>query len=424
MVFSSSALDSSLLSAADMSDGHAASSGGALALPASLAWIERLIRFDTTSRESNLGLIETVRDAMRALSPVAPRLTYDGGGTKANLFLTIPAANGATTGGLVLSGHTDVVPVDGQHWQSDPFIPEIREGRLYGRGACDMKGFIGAVLTALPTFAAAQLREPVHIALTYDEEVGCLGAPVLLADLAQHDIRPTGCIVGEPTDMRVVVAHKGINVYRCRLHGHAAHSSLTPSGLNAIEYAARLICFIRDLADEFRTKGPFDGDFDVPFSTGQTSLIKGGNAVNTVPSECELVFEYRNLPGVDAEQIEARVKHYIAQDLLPRMRREHPDAAVELTRLAGTPSLDASEQAAVTMLVRALARDDVVRKVGYATEGGQFLQAGIPAVICGPGSITQAHKADEFVSLSQIVECEQFLMRLCRSMRTDSSDRA
>lgn len=404
-----------------LSDSPTFSSSSADAVPASLAWIERLMRFDTTSRGSNLGLIETVRDAICATADVSPVLTYDRTGGKANLFVTLPAANGETQGGIVLSGHTDVVPVDGQNWQSDPFQPEIRDGLLYGRGACDMKGFIGTVLTALPAFAKARLREPVHLAFTYDEEVGCLGAPVMLADLAKRGIRPSGVIVGEPTDMRVIVAHKGINVYRCCVNGHAAHSSLTPHGSNAIEYAARLICFVRDLADEFREKGPFDQAFDVPFTTAQTSLIKGGNAVNTVPAECELTFEYRNLPSVDAAAIESRIRAYIDGELLPKMQREHPAAAIELSRIAAAPSLDASEQAAVTALVRALARDHEVRKVGYATEGGQFLLAGIPAVICGPGSIEQAHKPDEYVSLAQIGECEAFLGRLLQSLSLENA---
>ncbi|WP_429499610.1 acetylornithine deacetylase [Robbsia andropogonis] len=393
-----------------------ATNSAAVHRPASLEWVERLVRFDTTSRESNLGLIETIPDAVQRITGKAPVLTYDRTGKKANLFATVAAASGELDGGIVLSGHTDVVPVDGQQWQSNPFEPEIRDGLLYGRGTADMKGFIGTVMAQLPNFAAKPLRQPIHLSLTYDEEVGCLGAPVLLADLAARGVKPSGCIVGEPTEMRVVVAHKGINTFRCHVHGHAAHSSLTPRGANAIEHAARLICFIRDMVDEFRAKGPFDADFDVPFSTEQTSLIKGGNAINTVPADCEFQFEYRNLPGVDAAGIEARIRAYIQTELLPRMRRDHPAAAIELIRTAGAPALDAAEQAAVTTLVRALARDTETRKVAYATEGGQFAQAGIPTVICGPGNIQQAHRADEYVALEQIVACESFLDKLMRSL--------
>ncbi len=222
-----------------------------------LEWTQRLVAYDTTSRHSNLGLIESVRDHFLAKG-LRPQLSYNLQRDKANLFVTVPAASGETNGGIVLSGHTDVVPVDGQHWTTDPFKPVVRDGKLYGRGTCDMKGFIGTSLALLPTLLDAKLREPVHYALSFDEEIGCMGAPYLLAELRERGVRPAGCIVGEPTSMRVIVAHKGINAYRCCVRGHAAHSSLTPRGVNAIEYAARLICFIRDLADEFKANGPYD----------------------------------------------------------------------------------------------------------------------------------------------------------------------
>lgn len=385
--------------------------------PISLPWIEKLIRFDTTSFEPNLGLIETVRDHLEQQG-LASTLTYEATGRKANLFATLPAADGATQGGIVLSGHTDTVPVKGQAWDSGPFDPVVRDGKLFGRGACDMKGFIGVVLTMLPEMKAARLREPIHFAFSCDEELGCTGAPYMLADLKARGIHANGCIVGEPTDMRVIVAHKGINAYRCRVHGHAAHSSLTPQGLNAIEYAARLICFIRDQADRFRADGPFDDAFDVPFTTLQTGLIQGGIALNTIPSQCEFSFEYRNLPGVDSAPIIERIKDYAANTLLPRMKGEHPGASIEFDLLAAAPTLDASEHAAITQLVRALTQDRGVRKVAYGTEAGLFEQMGVPSVICGPGNIEQAHKANEFVTLAQIEQCESFLRKLIRSMRS------
>src|SRR5690606_23052396 len=219
-------------------------------------WIKRLVSIDTTSRNSNLGLIEMVRDELRQAG-IESHLSYDAGGAKANLYATVPAADGSTQGGIVLSGHTDVVPVDGQDWDSDPFQPQVREGRLYGRGTSDMKGYIGTALSLLPRMTGATLKKPIHFALSYDEEVGCVGAPLMLADLQARGVRPEGCIVGEPTSMRVIVAHKGINVWRCCVRGHAAHSSLHPKGLNAIEYAAQLICFIREQADRMRAAGPF-----------------------------------------------------------------------------------------------------------------------------------------------------------------------
>ncbi|MDF3831412.1 acetylornithine deacetylase [Cupriavidus basilensis] len=379
-------------------------------------WTQRLVSYDTTSRHSNLGLIEAVRDHFLAKG-LRPHLSYNPQGDKANLFVTVPAANGSTDGGIVLSGHTDVVPVDGQNWTTDPFKPVIRDGRLYGRGTCDMKGFIGTSLALLPTILQAKLREPVHYALSFDEEIGCMGAPYLLAELRERGVRPAGCIVGEPTSMRVIVAHKGINAYRCCVKGQAAHSSLTPKGVNAIEYAARLICFIRDIADEFKANGPYDRDFDVPFTTAQTGTIQGGIALNTIPALCEFVFEFRNLPGVDPEAIFARIQGYANEVLLPKMRAEHGDAGLTISKIAAAPSLDVAEQEAITQLVRALTADRDVNKVAYGTEAGLFQRAGIPAVVCGPGDIQQAHKPDEFVELEQLAACESFLRKVVDSLR-------
>jgi acetylornithine deacetylase len=383
--------------------------------PRCLPWVERLVSIDTTSRRPNSELIELVRDALAARG-IASTLTHDARGQWANLFATIPARDGETNGGVVLSGHTDVVPVDGQDWSSDPFKPEVRDGRLYGRGTCDMKGFIGAALALVPEMQAAQLAKPIHLALSFDEEIGCAGAPYMIADLQRRGVRPDGCIVGEPTSMRPIVAHKGINAYRCCVRGHAAHSSLTPNGLNAIEYAARLICHIRDLADAMRCDGPFDADYDVPFTTAQTSTIEGGNAINTVPAECRFAFEFRNLPTLDPSTIFARIEHYAQTVLLPQMRREHPDAAIEFTRIASAPGLDASEQAAITALVRALTGERGTRKVAYGTEAGLFANAGVPSIVCGPGDIAQAHKPDEYVELAQLAACEAFLRKLIHSM--------
>ncbi|WP_186046711.1 acetylornithine deacetylase [Burkholderia gladioli] len=383
--------------------------------PISLDWVRDLVAMDTTSRVPNLGLIETVRDAL-AERGIASTLTHDKREGWANLFATIPAHDGATDGGVVLSGHTDVVPVDGQDWDSDPFKPAIRDGRLYGRGTCDMKGFIGAALALVPEMQAARLAKPIHFALSYDEEIGCAGAPLLIADLKQRGLNPSGCIVGEPTSMRPIIAHKGINTYRCCVRGHAAHSSLTPKGLNAIEFAARLICHIRDIADEFRAKGPFDELYDVPFTTAQTSQIQGGNAINTVPAECRFSFEFRNLPTLDPDAIFAKIDAYARDTLLPKMRREHPDAAIEISKIASAPGLDADEQAAITQLVRALSADQSQRKVAYGTEAGLFANAGIPSVVCGPGNIEQAHKPNEYVELAQLDGCERFLRKFIYSM--------
>ncbi len=394
----------------------------ASSFPVSLQWVERLVSIDTTSRVPNIGLIEIVRDALAGRG-IAATLTRDEQGHGAqwvNLFATIPAHDGATNGGVILSGHTDVVPVDGQQWDSDPFKPEVRDGRLYGRGTCDMKGFIGAVMALVPEMQAVKLAKPIHLAFSFDEEVGCAGAPLMIADLQKRGVKPDGCIVGEPTSMRPIVAHKGIHAYRCCVRGHAAHSSLTPQGLNAIEYAARLICHIRDLADQMRRDGPFDEFFDVPFTTAQTSTIEGGNAINTVPAECRFAFEFRNLPTLDPAGIITRIERYAHDTLLPQMRREHPNAAIEFTPIASAPGLDATEQTAITELVRALTGDRATRKVAYGTEAGLFAQAGVPSVVCGPGDIRQAHRANEYVELSQLTACENFLRKFIHSMTVDA----
>ncbi|EJL72298.1 acetylornithine deacetylase ArgE [Variovorax sp. CF313] len=379
------------------------------------SWLDLLVSFDTTSRNSNLALVETVRDALTAQG-LNPELIHSPQRNKANLFVTLPASDGTTQGGIILSGHTDVVPVDGQNWHTDPFSVTEKDGKLYGRGTADMKGFIAATLAMVPEFLQTTRSKPIHLALSYDEEIGCLGAPVMLAELKRRGLRADGCVVGEPTGMQVMVAHKGVNLFRCRVHGKAAHSSLTPQGCNAIEYAARLICRIRSLADRMKAEGPYDKFYDVPFTTMSTNQIVGGIAMNTVPEFCEFTYEFRNLPGMSPEMIQAKVERYVRYQLLPRMRLEYAEASIEIDAGPTAPFLDASEQAAITTLVRALAQDKATRKAAYGTEGGQFQAAGIPSVVCGPGHIEQAHKPDEFVEISQLKSCEDFLRKLGRSL--------
>ncbi|RDI45172.1 acetylornithine deacetylase [Aquicella lusitana] len=374
-------------------------------------WLSRLVAFDTTSRYSNLDLIQTIQDWL-ARYHIETRFTYDLKEKKANLFATLPAQNGSVDGGIILSGHTDVVPVDGQHWDTNPFEAVLMNDRIYGRGTCDMKGFLAVALTLLPEFQQMKLSEPVHFAFTYDEEVGCRGVPLLLADLQQAGIRPKACIVGEPTEMKPVVAHKGIQGFRCRLNGRAAHSSLTPQGCNAIEHAARLICHIRDLADEMRRKGPFDSHFDVPFTSISTNMIHGGNAHNTIPALCEFIFEFRHLPHVKPQQIREQIEIYIQNELLPKMRNEYPDASVELDSLSVVPSFEVLEASAITLLARHISNEKTIHKVAYATEAGLFQQADIPTIVCGPGNIEQAHRQNEFVTLDQLGKCEVFLRKV------------
>lgn len=383
-------------------------------------WLETLVGFDTTSRNSNLELIAALRDSLEQQG-IKPWFAHNKEKTKANLFATLPAtagaAAGSTEGGIVLSGHTDVVPVDGQKWDTDPFKLVEKDGALFARGSADMKGFIATAMALVPDFLAMPRTKPLHLAFSYDEEIGCIGAPVMLEEIVKRGIKVDGCVVGEPTSMNVVVAHKGINVFACKVHGKSAHSSLTPQGCNAIEHAARLICTIRDFADGYKANGPYDEFFDVPFSTMTTNQIRGGIAVNTIPELCEFTYEFRNLPGMSVADIQARIDAYVRDTLLPKMRAEHPGADIEIDNFAGSPALEAAEQAAITELVRALTGDRQTRKVAYGTEAGLFQQIGIPTIVCGPGDIGNAHKPNEFVTLDQLARCEQFLRKLGKSMQ-------
>jgi len=380
--------------------------------PETFALIERLVGFDTTSRDSNLGLIEWTRDYLKGCG-IASRLIYDATGKKANLFATVQ--KGAKPG-IVLSGHTDVVPVDGQEWASDPFKATLRGDRIYGRGACDMKSYLAVILAMAPRFAAAELKAPIHFALSYDEEVGCIGARGLLEDLARNDIRPAGAIIGEPTGMQPVIAHKGKRAYKCCVHGKEAHSALTPHGVNAIEYAARIITYIRHMAERLRACEPRDYGFDVPFTTLQTGVISGGTAGNIVPRECIFHFEFRYLPGADPDALEREIKDYAERVILPEMQQTDPGTAISFETKSDNPGLSMGEADELTHLAQALSRNPSTAKVAYLTEGGLFQKAGIPAIICGPGSIEQAHKPDEYVTLAQVALCESFMERLLEQM--------
>ncbi len=385
----------------------------------SIDWATRLIGFDTVSRHSNLALIDDVQAYCEQLG-LTVAVTFNEAKNKANLFVTIPAGENAeiVNGGLVLSGHTDVVPVDGQEWASDPFTAEIRGSRLYGRGACDMKGFIACALSLLPHAVqlskSGQLRRPIHLALSFDEEVGCLGAPLILADLRARGITPEYCIVGEPTNMTMVVAHKGIAVYRCRVHGKSAHSSLTAQGVNAISYASRMIGYVDELADELSHRLDNDALFDVPYSTLSVGTIQGGTATNIVPNLCEFTFDYRNLPHMTQADILVPIQAKVAE-LSAQMQARAPETGIELMQEESVPAMTDNDSAELQQLIGALVADNKRHKVAYATEGGQFTNAGIPTIICGPGSIEQAHKADEFVELAQLERCDSFLQRLLQS---------
>lgn len=382
--------------------------------PTTTDWLCRLIGFDTTSSHTNLALIDEVMRFAKSLG-LSPVLTHNQDKTKANLFLTIANQDDPTQGnqgGIVLSGHTDVVPVAGQDWHQDPFCAWVEDNKVFGRGACDMKGFIACCLNFLPqAVATAQkndLKTPLHLALSFDEEIGCLGAPLLLADLKKRGVMPDYCIVGEPTLMSVVSAHKGISVYTCRVHGKSVHSSLTPDGVNAISYAARLISYIDSLSESL--KDTQDGDFNVPFSTLSVGTIKGGTATNIVPNLCEFTFEHRNLPHACPKVALSKIQEH-AHLLAAQMQQTDPATGIDIIQDENVPALDNKDSEALQALALALLGGDV-KKVAYATEGGQFYQAGIPTIICGPGSIEQAHKANEFVAISELDKCDSFIQRL------------
>ena len=404
----------------------------------SVEWLKRLIAFDTVSRHSNLALIEEVQAYCISLG-LEPVLTFNdttdtehssnkANQSKANLFVSVPAGGGLADtasatikGGIVLSGHTDVVPVDSQDWRSDPFKAEIRGDKLYGRGACDMKGFIACALNLLPQAVAlsqqSHLRKPLHLALSFDEEVGCLGAPLMLEELSQRGINPDYCIVGEPSSMKMVVAHKGISVFRCSVHGKSAHSSLTHQGVNAISYAAKLIGFIDELASQLAESDQVDPMFDVPYSTLSIGTIEGGTATNIVPNLCEFTFDYRNLPSMGTQDILPVIEQRITE-LNQQMQQVDSQTGIKIEQLESVPAMTDTESEALQQLIAGLVQSSARHKVAYATEGGQFTNAGIATVICGPGSIEQAHKADEYVELAQLAECDDFLQKLLQSLQS------
>lgn len=379
----------------------------------SLDLLERLVAFPTVSRDSNLALIGFIRDYL-AGHGVASELFLNAEGTKANLFATLGPTD---RGGVVLSGHTDVVPVDGQAWTRDPFRLSESEGRLYGRGTADMKGFIASVLAAVPAFLAQPLRLPVHLAFSYDEEVGCLGVRSLLGALAQRPNRPRLCLIGEPTELRPVLGHKGKLAMRCQVHGAACHSAYAPQGVNAIEYAARLIGHLGEIGEELARPEHHDPRFDPPYSTVQTGLIEGGRALNIVPAECRFDFEVRALPGFDAQQVATRLDRYAQAELVPRMQAVQPGTGIRFEPLGSYPGLatDAASEAAELVALISGSRD--FGTVAFGTEGGLFHEAGIPTVVCGPGSMDQGHKPDEFVTLAQLEACDAMLLRLAEHLR-------
>ena len=367
----------------------------------------RLIAFDTVSRNSNLDLIAYAQELLEKAGATA-RLTYDADKRKANLFATLGPAR---DGGYVLSGHTDVVPVDGQEWSSDPFKAQTRDGRLYGRGSADMKGFIAVGLALAPEFARLELKRPLHFAFSFDEEVGCVGVRSLIADLNAANIKPALAIIGEPTEMRVVAAHKSGSVIETIARGREGHSSAPLRGASAVMMAGEFVASLASLNNEMMADR--DDFFDPPYTTLQANMISGGTAVNVLARDAKVIWEYRALPDRNANAIFERAKAQ-GEAILPRYRKGFPEAAFETRLIAAYPGLARDDHSPAVQLVSSLTGSNEIHSVAYGTEAGLFQRAGIPAVVCGPGSIEVAHRADEYIALDQLDACASFLRRVAQ----------
>ncbi|MEO0428477.1 MAG: acetylornithine deacetylase [Pseudomonadota bacterium] len=373
-----------------------------------------LIGFDTVSSKSNLALIDWVERYLTEHGVESQRVA-DATEEKANLIATIGPSD---TPGYVLSGHTDVVPVIGQPWTGDPFTARIKDGRVYGRGACDMKGYLACVLAMVPEMLAAPLARPLHILFSYDEEVGCIGVRTALERVAAWPVRPLGCFVGEPTSSAVIVGHKAKRSYRAVARGTTAHSSLAPSAVNAVSYAARLISHIGEMAAEFERSGARDDLYDVPFTTPHVGAVHGGDVVNIVPDRCEFVFEVRAIAADDPDAVIERIIAHAREVLEPEMRSRAPGAGFDFELMSAIDGLDTAPEHALVALAKRLAGKNAHAKVAYGTEAGFFGSiADIPAVVIGPGSIDQAHKADEWVAISELTNCTDLLAGLIDECR-------
>ena len=374
----------------------------------SISYLEKLIAFPTVSRDSNLDLIAYVQGVLKNLG-VASTLVHNEEGTKANLWATIGPTDVA---GVALSAHTDVVPVIGQNWSSDPFLLAHRDGNLYGRGSADMKSFIACCLAMAESAVTRKLKTPIHFAFSYDEEIGCIGVRRLLDMLKTLPIAPRFCIVGEPTMLQVVTAHKGKLGYRVTAHGLEAHSSLAPIGVNAIYMVCDLIAEIRALQNDLALHGARDGDYEVAYTTLHVGKISGGVAMNIVPNDASFDFEIRYLPQDDGLAIAARIK-VAAETIAAKFRGVYSDAGFTFMDLQSYPALDTPVDSEVVNFVRTLTGGNSTGKITFGTEGGLFQkELGIPAVVCGPGNIAVAHKPDEYVSEAQMALCDEMLARL------------
>jgi len=381
---------------------------------AAMGIIKKWVSFASVSRDSNLPIIEWTRDLLEAQG-VQCQLSYDESGKKANLWATLPAENGETKiGGLVLSGHTDVVPVDGQPWNTDPFVAEVIGDKLYGRGVTDMKSYSATALMMVPELLKRKLKHPVHLAFSYDEEVGCIGVRRMIAEMVDQGFRPAGCIVGEPTGMQVVIAHKGKHAYKTSVRGFEAHSSLTPQGVNAVEIACEFVVKLKSMHSKLVAEGPFDPLFDVPHTTIHTGVIAGGTALNIIARDCDVTWEIRHHHMNSPVTLFNEAKTF-ADSLVPAMQAVAPGTGITHKLNSVLPGFATDASSDIAQLCFKCAEIDSstgAGKVSFGTEAALFHQIGVPTIVCGPGHIAQAHQPNEWVTLEQLAWCERFMRRL------------
>jgi len=381
-------------------------------LDETITLLGRLIAFPTISADSNLEMIHYLAERLEDAG-AKTRLFHDATGQKVNLFATLGPE---VDGGIVLSGHSDVVPVTGQIWSTDPFQMVERNGRLYGRGSCDMKGFIAATVAMAPEFAAAVRERPLHFAFTYDEEIGCFGAYDLVDSLTSAGIRPSLVIIGEPTSMRVIEGHKGCYEYTTHFQGLAGHGSSPETGVNAVEYAARYVARLLELRDELRARAPADSRFEPPWSTINIGALHGGAAHNVIADTAQVDWEMRPVCLEDAAYVKQRLQDYCETALLPAMRSVDPSASIETDVIGEVQGLAPHSESEATALLMALSGTNSAELVAFGTEAGIFQNNGMDAVVCGPGSIEQAHKADEYIEIDQLSQCLDLLEKLARRL--------
>ena len=374
--------------------------------------LKSLVGFDTTSSKSNLDLIEFIESYLNN-HKIKSTLVYDSSGKKANLFATIGSGNER---GIMLSGHTDIVPITGQTWTDDPFHLTQKENKLYGRGTADMKGFLALILSRVPKMISTNLSKPIHLAFSYDEEVGCVGVHQLLDLINSNSIKPAFCIVGEPTSMEVVTGHKGKCGYQVVVKGLACHSGQAPFGVNAVNYAAKLISHITEISKEKSIKGPFDYDYEVPYTTLHTGVISGGTILNIVPDSCQFEFEIRHLIEDNPRELINKIKLYAKEHLVPDMHKISSKTDIHFEEKVTYPGLSIDENSEPVRYIKKLLNNEKHKKVIFGTEGGLFQKKlNLPTVVCGPGSIDQAHKADEYISINQLEKGGKFLDDLITS---------